>query len=119
MSEPWDVLQEHEGRSNISNNFRDERPQPSLVVLSSPSPGEGDGLAGEAAKDEIHSAAPRSSIEGCEIRPDRARRNGETVHSRRRATGSKGFPLHHADRLNLKTEMRGGSMEAEVEAADA
>lgn len=118
VAEPWDVLQEHDDGSKVAKMTLDDGPQPSVVGLDALRSGETDGLTGEAPKEAIHPAAPWASVEGLEVRPDRSRRNGAALHSRRQASGSKGLPLHHANRANAQTESLEGSVEAEVETAD-
>lgn len=78
--EAWDVLQEDERGSNLAKDPFDVVPDPSLVVFSEAFPGDGEGLAWEARRDEIHSVTKRSAVEGREVVPDRSRIQGLFFH---------------------------------------
>lgn len=71
LDESGDVLQEHESRFHVADNSGDERPKPTRVVNSTLLSSCREWLAGETGSDDIHSANPRFSVEGDEVRPDR------------------------------------------------
>lgn len=72
-------------------------------------------LAGDAAKDEIHLAAPRSPVEGSDIAPNRGVSQETLPHRRDQMGAGEGFPLHHSD----DAASRDGELESEVEPAAA
>lgn len=114
-NKPRDILKENGLRPALIDDSGDVAPDPSFVVGSFSLSGAGEGLTGEAANDEIHSAAPRSSIEGGEVRPDRSLVKDSISHTRRQDRGGRDFPLHVADRASA----RHGESESEVEHSDA
>ena len=69
--ETWDVLQERESRSNLTDDADCLGPHISVVVNSKPLPGDRERLAREATSDDIHEATPRSTVEGSDVVPDR------------------------------------------------
>jgi hypothetical protein len=91
--EPSHVLQEDVPRSHLANDPGDVWPEPALIPGSSSGSGGTDRLAWETGRDEIHSAAPRSAIEGLEIVPDRSPIQGLVFHPRHEQGRCVGFPL--------------------------
>lgn len=89
--------------------------QPAIVSLAEPFACDAVSLAGIARQDAIHSDAPRSSIEGSEVRPDSSRMKPPRFHARDQACGCASFPLYESDTARV------GSSDAhsEVESSDA
>jgi hypothetical protein len=85
-----------------------------LPVESCPLAGEGEILARRSTSDEIHEAAPRSSVEGAHVVPDRSLRQPRFRHPSHDDGRSEGFPLDVHHRLHST-----GSCEAEIEPPDA
>ena len=110
---PADILQEDEAGSYLAKDPSNVRPKVPLVGLASPLARDGEGLAGVAGRDEIHSAAPRSAIEGREIVPDRSRIQGLVFHPGHEDARREGVPL---DETNGPRSA--GQLGSEVEASD-
>lgn len=89
----WNVLEEGDGGSNLLDDAGHVGPQPSIVVESLALPSLGERLAGEAGSEEIHSVAPRSAVEGCEVVPDRSWTQDLFFHPRHEDGRSEGVPL--------------------------
>jgi len=67
-----DVLQEDEGRSHVTDDPCDVRPDPPVIVNTLLFPCCGERLAGETGSDEIHASTPRCAVKGAEIVPYRS-----------------------------------------------
>jgi hypothetical protein len=59
-----DVLEEAERRRDLLDDSSDVGPEVAGIVSTSASARKAEGLAGVTSSDEIHSAAPRSAVEG-------------------------------------------------------
>ena len=110
-----DVFEKDEGRSALSNNAGRIGPKIPLVARSQALAGGAVGLARDARSDAIHDAAPRSPVEGSEIRPANRRTQAEPFMRRRQYLASEAFPLHHTDR----SSRRQGQFDSEFEPASA
>lgn len=89
--------------------------QPAVVVGAEPLSGNAVPLAGIARQDAIHCAAPCSSVEGSQVRPDSSRMKPPRFHARDQACGCACFPLHESDTARVGSS----NSDAEVEASDA
>lgn len=116
IKQPCDVLQEDELGSHVANDARDVRPDPSLVLLRVALAGEGDRLARESRRDDIHDSTPRSAVEGRDIVPDRSRIQGLRFHPRHVNGRGKGFPLDVAHATVSSAECES---DAKLEPADS
>jgi hypothetical protein len=67
----WHVLQHDESRSHLTNDAGDVRPEPTVIVNSTPLSGQAERLTWETGSDEIHSSTPRCAVEGFNVIPDR------------------------------------------------
>jgi hypothetical protein len=114
--EPWNVLQEDETRSNVAKNPRDERPDPTLVCGASSTAGVAGWLTRESCRNDIHQAAKRSAVEGCEIVPYRSEIQGLVFHPRHESGRRVGFPLNVSHGSYSFTE---GEAEAQLKATSA
>jgi hypothetical protein len=92
-SEPWDVLQQDEVWSHLTQNPGDVGPDPPLVLDAASNAGLRERLTRETGRDEIHSAAPRSAVEGRDVVPDRSRIQGLVRHPRHEDGRRMGVPL--------------------------
>lgn len=110
---PWDILKDHESGSALVNDPVDVRPEVPGVVDARALPCNGEWLAGVSPSDDIHSATPCSSVEGAEVRPDRAAIQGRFFHPAHEDGCSVGVPLDvaHADHAE--------TLQGEIESADA
>lgn len=115
ISEPWDVFQEDEGGSYVTNCSDDVGPDPSVVVCSSSLAGLGERLAREPRSDEIHDATPLSALEGREIVPDRCLIQGLVFHPRHEDGRSVGVAL---DVTHTSVSPTQGEVESELEPSD-
>jgi len=70
-SKPWHVLQEREARLHLANDADRIGPEVTLVVLVASCSCDGEWLAREARRDEIHASSPWSPVEGGDVVPDR------------------------------------------------
>ncbi len=68
-----DILEEHEGRFDLADDAGDVRPEVAWVLDAPALSGDGEWLARIARSDDVHRAAPRAAVEGCNIVPDNSR----------------------------------------------
>jgi len=120
VNKSGDVLQEHESRSHVSHDPGNVWPEPSLVIDTSTLSGRRERLAGEAGSDEIHPAAPRRTVEGGEVRPDRRPIQVRLVHPGHESGRCVGVPLNVShgsggDPGELEGELESSVAGAEVE----
>jgi hypothetical protein len=87
----------------------------SWVFVSEFFSGDGKWLAGIAAVDDIHQAAPRSAVEGGKIVPDRSAIQGRVFHPRHERSRCVGFPLD----VTHSAISGSGDVQSEVEAASS
>jgi len=111
----WDVLEEDEGRSAVSDNPSDVGPEPPLVIGAASLPGDAPGLAGESRSDDIHSSTPRCSVERGEVVPNRRAIQGRVIHPRHEDGRGVGVPLDVAKGAIAISE---DHAEPEVQSAD-
>ncbi len=95
--EGWDVLDEDQGGTHLTNEPHEMRPERAFVLVAASPSRDRVGLAGEACRDEVHRTAPAATIEGGEVVPDRCRVQIARFHKRDQARGGKGLPLHDTD----------------------
>jgi len=114
-----DIFENNEPWTNFVDDSLNIGPEMSRVIGSSALPGDGEWLAWVTGRDEIHSTAPRSAIEGFEIVPDRSRIQGLLFHPRHTDGRGERVPLDHAhgsrseDHLASKVESSDSAAEAE------
>jgi hypothetical protein len=94
---PTHVLEEAPSGPDLFNNASDIWPEMAGVVGSELLSCHGKGLAGVAAHDAIHRAAPRVAVEGSEISPDRRVIQGTVRNTRAQDFAGRDFMLHEAD----------------------
>lgn len=106
-----DVLEEAQSGLDFVNERGDPGPQVSLVCGALAGAGHRKGLAGVSPNDAIHSATPRSAVEGFEIVPHRSPIQCLVFHPRHESGRSVGFALdvHHS------AGSGDGEMDGEVE----
>lgn len=90
---PRDVLEEDESGLDLPDDSLDVRPQVPRVIGAKALAGRREGLARVARSDEIHDAAPRAAVEGCEIVPDRCKIQGLVFHPLHEEGRAVCFPL--------------------------
>ncbi len=96
--EGWTVLHEDVAGSNLANDARHVPPHPAaLSVDSCTPPRHADVLAGKAARYDVNTAAPRSSVKGLNVIPDREGREKAVILSGGKNASCVGFPLNGAD----------------------
>jgi hypothetical protein len=117
--QPGHVLDEQHRRVTVDEDAVDVRPEPPLVVDAGATSGDAGGLAGESRSDEIHSSAPRSAVEGCEIVPDRNRSQARFFHPRHESGCNVGLPLDNAHKASPSGEREvDGVLKSEEAAAE-
>ena len=109
-----DVLQEDVARSHVSDDPGNVWPDPSLVIDTSTFAGGAEWLAGETGSDEIHSAAPRSAVEGREIVPNRRSIQGLVFHPRHESGRRVGVPLNVTNGAGSEPCEPSGKLETSV-----
>ena len=114
--EPWDVLEKHPFGANLPNDAPDIGPEPALVRRAEAFARVGRGLAGEAGRDEIHASAPRATVEGGDVVPDRSWIQGRVCHPRHERGRCVGFPLNVT---HSSVRVAEGDSEAEIESSAA
>jgi hypothetical protein len=96
--EGWAVLHEDVAGSNLAHDPRHVPPHAgSLAVDASSLAGHADVLAGKAARYDVNTAAPRSSVKGLNVIPDRKGREKAVVLSGGKYASCVGLPLDGAD----------------------
>lgn len=115
-----DVFDPDEPRTGTCDDASGVRPEVALVVSALALAGIAVGLAGDAANDAIHKAAPRSASEGGHISPHRRFSQKTLAHRFDQAGASECFPLQVADRASvwdcqLKPDIESGAAAAEAD----
>jgi hypothetical protein len=114
-----DVLDADEPGLKDADDVGDVGPEVSLVLVGSLLPGDRERLTRDAAKDAVHEASPRASVEGSEVTPDRRCVQPPFFHAADQYAGRIGFPLDVTDRASSEACSSESVAEAEVEASDA
>jgi hypothetical protein len=114
---PWDVFQEHESRSHLSDNPADVGPDPSLVVSTELLPGNGEGLTWESRSDEIHDSTPRLAVECRDIVPDRSLIQSRLFHPCHESGRRVGIPLNVTHGSGRDSGVAEGKLKAPVPGA--
>ena len=91
-----DILKEYEGGLDLSNDAGDVRPEMAWVVDTPALARDRERLARIARSDDVHCAAPRSAVEGCNIVPDNSLIQGRVFHPRHESGCGEGFPFDMA-----------------------
>jgi hypothetical protein len=110
-----DILEEDEGRLNLSDDAGDMRPEVARVVGTSALARDREWLARITRSDDIHRAAPWAAVEGGNIVPDNSLIQGRVFHPRHESGCGVGFPFDMAH----STISGDGDGEPEVETARA
>jgi hypothetical protein len=96
-NEGWAVLHEREAGSNFANDPRHVLPHSAaLSVNAGAFAGHADVLAREASRNHINTPAPRSSVKGANVAPDRERREKPFVLAGGKYASGVGLPLNCA-----------------------
>jgi len=97
-NESWTVFHEHESGSYFASDPRHVGPHPgSFPGDSCAFSGNADVLARKPARHHVNNSAPRSSVKGLHVIPNRERREGSIVLSCDKDSLCVGFPLNGAD----------------------
>jgi hypothetical protein len=97
-NEGWAVLHEHDAGSNFANHPRHVRPHSrSLAVDPCALTGNADVLARKAARNHVNTAAPRVSVKGPNVIPNREGREKAVVLSLGKYACGVGLPLDCTD----------------------
>jgi len=91
-----DILEEDEGRLNLTDDAGDMGPKVARVIAAEPSACHGERLARIARSDDVHRAAPRAAIEGSNVVPDNSLIQGRVFHPRHESGCGEGFPFDMA-----------------------
>ena len=100
---PGNIFKEKPCRSTLVDNAGNVGPQMSLIVGSALPPGLGEWLTGVTANDAIHSATPRASVKGREVRPDRGTIQPSVVHAPQKDLLAERGDFDISDGLRLHT----------------
>jgi hypothetical protein len=111
---PSDVLEEGERSAGLVEDSPDFRPEVSRVVLSESLPSLRKRLAGITGSDKIHSAAPRSAVEGAQVVPYRSRSQGRLLHPCHESGCGSSVPFDETHGANGSPE---SNSKAELESA--
>lgn len=93
-----DILEEADPRSDLVNDPGDVGPEVAHVVCPGALASQREGLAGVAAREDIHNSAPRAAVEGFEITPNRRVIQGFLLYARHQESCRVGFSFNVADR---------------------
>lgn len=110
------VFEEAPGGLNLSDDSLDRRPEVPRVCCPESLAGDAEGLAGVTANDSLHAAAPRATIEGVQVPPNRRVIQGTVRNTRSQDFAGSDFVFHVADRPSASAQ---SAMHSEVETAGA
>ena len=110
-----DILEEDEGRLDLTDDAGDMRPEVARVVRASTLARNGKRLARIARSDDVHRAAPWAAVETGNIVPDRRVIQRRVFHPRHESGCGEGFPFDMAH----SSISEQGDGEAEVDATGA
>jgi hypothetical protein len=88
-----DILKEDEGRFDLTDDAGDMWPEMAWVICAKPFACDRKWLAWISCTEDIHSAAPRSAVEGSNVVPDNSLIQGRVFHPRHESGCGEGFPL--------------------------
>lgn len=110
---PADVLAEEQWGVAVVEDPQDVRPNVPFVVRAAALSGDREGLARVSTSDEIHRSAPRASIEGGQVVPDRRVIQVRRFHPRHESGCREGFPFDVTHSASVD-----GESESEVDTPD-
>jgi len=110
-----DILEEDEGRLDLTDDAGDMGPEVARILAAEPSARHAEWLARIASSDDIHRASPRSAVEGSNVVPDNSLIQGRVFHPRHESGCGEGFPFDMAH----STISGDGDGKPEVESARA
>ena len=110
-----DILEEHIGWFDLTDDAGDMRPEVARIVGTPALACDRERLARITRSDDVHRAAPRAAVEGSHVVPDNSLIQGRVFHPRHESGCGKGFPLDMAH----STISGDGDGEPEVESAGA
>jgi hypothetical protein len=90
---PADIFEEAKRRFDLADNTGNVWPEMSRVFVAEFFSGNAEGLAGIAAMNDIHRAAPRLAVEGANVVPDRRLIQGFIFHPRHESGRGVCFPF--------------------------
>jgi hypothetical protein len=93
MNNPRHIFEEHDWHFDITDDFIDVGPHPSIVLDPFSFSCDAKRLARESRRDKIHAFTPPSAIKGFKIVPDRRSIQGLVLHPRHESCRREGFPL--------------------------
>jgi hypothetical protein len=97
-SEHWGVFHVDESRSYLANDPCHFRPQSAPLALETGTSSCGaDVLTGKAARNHVNTTAPRSSVKGANVIPNRERREKAVILSGGKYACGVGFPFNSAN----------------------
>ena len=91
-----DILEEDEGRLDLTDDAGDMRPEVARVVRAPALARDGEWLARISRSDDVHRAAPRAAVEAGNVVPDRRAIQGRVFHPRHESGCGEGFPFDMA-----------------------
>jgi hypothetical protein len=91
-----DILEEDEGRLDLTDDPGDMRPEVARIVRTPALACDRERLARVARSDDVHRAAPRAAVEGSNVVPDRRAIQGRVLHPRHQSGCGEGFPFDMA-----------------------
>ncbi len=110
-----DVFKEDDLRFDFACDPSDVRPEVTGIVLARSEPGKCEGLTWITGREDMNAAAPRSSVEGFEIIPDRSCTQRLVDHPRHESGRGETVSLD----ITNSSISGFGDMNAEVEPSDA
>ncbi len=91
-----DILEEDEGRLDLTDDAGDMRPEVARVVSAPAFACNRERLARIARSDDVHRAVPRAAVEGSNVVPDNSLIQGRVFHPRHESGCGEGFPFDMA-----------------------
>jgi hypothetical protein len=110
-----DILEEDEGRLDLSDDAGDMGPEVARVFSAKTLARDRERLARISRSDDVHRAAPRSAVKGSNVVPDNSLIQGRVFHPRHESGCGEGFPFDMAHSMIFGD----GDGEPEVESACA
>ena len=110
-----DILEEDEGRLDLTDDAGDMRPEVARIVGTPAFARNRERLARIARSDDVHRSTPRAAVEGSNVVPDNSLIQGRVFHPRHESGCGVGFPFDMAH----STISGDGDGEPEIEPACA
>ena len=111
------IFENDEPRFDFTNDPINVRPKVSRIALAKAQAGETEWLTWVSGRDAIHLSAPRATVEGFKVVPDRSLIQGRVFHPRHDRGRGVAFPFNVTNSSTADAEVSEGELHGEVESA--